>query len=261
MRTLMVGAAVAAYLGTAGMAAAGGMYEGSMKDAPAPIAPVHIWAGLYVGGSLGFGVGDTTGQLEFDEDRHVEHDGGFSLSDFLRSDFDVDGAIYGAHIGYNWQHGAKVFGIEAAINGTDIDGSALCGPIGIATCERELNYYATLVGRVGYAVNALHFYAFGGLAYGEVDTDVKLLNVLPLFDGSTDHLGWTGGVGIEMAITERFFVGVEYAHVDLGEEDFNVDFGCGEECEASSIRDQVDVIKIRASYKLGERHEPIESLK
>lgn len=293
MRTLMVGAAVAAYLGTAGMAAADGMYEGSMKDAPVePIAPVHIWAGLYVGGSLGFGVGDTSGELEMGDrkkgcggyecghssdiyimeqtKRPRGRDGG--LEGLLSSDFDIDGAIYGAHIGYNWQDGAKVFGIEAGINGTGIDGSALCGPFAIATCERELNYYATLVGRLGYAVNALHFYAFGGLAYGEVDTAVSFLGVEPLFNGSTDHFGYTGGVGIEMAITPRFIVGVEYAHVDLGEEDFNVDFGgvgvmsrCEKDRCGPSIRDEVDldfdVIKIRASMKLGEYHEPLEPLK
>ena len=309
MRKTLVCAAAAAYLGMAGSAVAGGMYEGegSMKDAPAPMPPAYIWAGLYVGGSLGFGVGDTAGELQTPENGQynppdVIHTKPEATQTFaimsvgqrgnnLGSDFDIDGAIYGAHIGYNWQHGQKVFGIEAAINGTDIDGSALCGPFAIATCERDLNYYATLVGRLGYAVNALHFYAFGGLAYGEVDTNVRVggLNGVSTsriggmaggfnrgFSGSTDHLGWTGGVGIEMALTERFFVGVEYAHVDLGKEDFSIDsrrhsglknLSCPSRCggRGMSVRDEVDmdfdVIKIRASYKFGERHEPLESFK
>jgi len=309
MRKTLVCAAAAAYLGMAGAAVAGGMYEGegSMRDAPAPMPPIHIWAGLYVGGSLGFGVGDTAGELQTPENgQYIPNDviptelevtqtlGIMPIrprGNNLDSDFDIDGAIYGAHIGYNWQDGAKVFGIEAAINGTDIDGSALCGPFAIATCEREVNYYATLVGRLGYAVNALHFYAFGGLAYGEVDTNVKVggFNGVSAsrvggigggfnrgFSGSTEHLGWTGGVGIEMALTERFFVGVEYAHVDLGEEDFSIDsrrhsgpidFACVSECggRGMSVRDEVDmdfdVIKVRASYKFGDRHEPLESFK
>jgi len=295
MRNIVLGAAVAALLATSVPAVAGGMYEskGSLKDEPAPMQPVHIWSGLYVGGSLGFGVGDTSGELKSGEGNKkpphviptdmdfetltiVERDNG-GLGGLLSSEFDVDGAIYGAHIGYNWQHGHKVFGVEGAINGTAIDGSALCGPFAIATCERELNYYATLVGRLGYAMNSLLFYGFGGVAYGDVDTDVSLLGVEPLFNGSTSHLGWTAGVGIEMALTERFIVGVEYAHVDLGEDDFNIGSGgdngafslaCVEgSCGGGgySVRDEVDmdfdVIKVRASYKFGKRHEPLESYK
>ncbi|RIA56105.1 outer membrane protein [Dichotomicrobium thermohalophilum] len=251
MRKLVFGAAAAACLGMAAPAMAGGMYDGSMKDAPVePIVHAPIWAGLYVGGSLGFGVGDTSGQLCFDG----------SCLDFLSSDYDVDGAVYGAHIGYNWQHGHKVFGIEAALNGTDIDGSEDCGPFfNFTTCERELDYYATVVGRLGYAVNNLLFYGFGGVAWGEVETDVSILGQ-NLFDGSETHVGWTGGIGIETALTERFFAGVEYAHVDLGEEDLSFDI-C--HCEGTDKVDMdFDVIKIRASYKLWDRgQEPLESYK
>ena len=39
-----------------------------MKDAPSAYdAPAAIWAGLYVGGWAGFGVGNTSGRLKFDK--------------------------------------------------------------------------------------------------------------------------------------------------------------------------------------------------
>lgn len=39
-----------------------------MKDAPSAYdAPAAIWAGLYVGGWAGFGVGNTSGRLTFDK--------------------------------------------------------------------------------------------------------------------------------------------------------------------------------------------------
>lgn len=39
-----------------------------MKDAPSAYdAPAAIWAGLYVGGWAGFGVGNTSGGLKFDK--------------------------------------------------------------------------------------------------------------------------------------------------------------------------------------------------
>ncbi len=286
MRTLVLGAAAAAYLGMAGAAMAGGLYEGddSMKDTPAPM-PVAIWSGLYVGGTVGFGTGDTSGKLDFKGEtaeevdwfrREVTNDfvGLDNIESLLATDYDVDGAVYGAFVGYNWQHGNKVFGIEAGLNGTDFDGHTKCALI--ADCNRELDYYARVVGRLGYAVDKFLFYGFGGVAWGDVETDVDL----PWggFTGSETHVGWTGGVGIEMALTERFFVGVEYAHVDLGEESFDVEYGNGgikksvcvlgsSPCGgASKVSDEVDmdfdVIKIRASYKLWDRaHEPLESYK
>jgi len=57
MRKTLVCAAAAAYLGMAGSAVAGGMYEGegSMKDAPAPLPPVATWTGFYIGAGVGAG--------------------------------------------------------------------------------------------------------------------------------------------------------------------------------------------------------------
>jgi len=300
MRKTLVCAAAAAYLGMAGSAVAGGMYEGegSMKDAPAPMPPVHIWAGLYVGGSAGFGVGDTSGQLNFHiDDKILEECGDYEkcqkmmheiaghqdnlyyaqtasiepelsasaiegiLESIFQEEYDINGAIYGAHVGYNWQHGQKVFGLEAGINGTDIDGNSNCGVLfNLPTCERELDYYGTLVGRLGYAVNNFLFYGFGGVAWGEVETDVSVFGET-LFDGSETHVGWTAGLGLEVAMTERFFVGVEYAHVDLGEETFNVVDENYIKID-NEVDVQFDVFKVRASYKLWDRaHEPLESFK
>jgi outer membrane immunogenic protein len=65
MKTLTVMAAAAAFVGVAGIASAADL-GGSYKDAPiASYGPRHSWAGLYIGGSAGFGVGDTSGQLKF----------------------------------------------------------------------------------------------------------------------------------------------------------------------------------------------------
>ena len=113
---------------------------GSLKDAPAAYdAPATIWAGLYVGGSVGFGVGDTTGKLKHDRKDREEEDypstvemafeggdyEGPDYSSLFSSDYDVNGAIYGVHVGYNFQSGNLVYGVELGINGTDIDGSIL----------------------------------------------------------------------------------------------------------------------------------------
>jgi outer membrane immunogenic protein len=239
---------------------------GSYKDAPMASAYVPTWGGLYVGGSVGFGVGDTAGRItgvDFDQPVEVldkrRGEGGSldGLSSLLSSEYDVSGAIYGAHIGYNWQRGPVVFGVEAGINGTDIDGSDsqtfAIGffPVGIQS-ERELDWYATLVGRLGYASGNSLFYAFGGVAWATVDTTLSVAT--PFGSGSTsgssDHVGWTAGVGIEHALTDRFSVRVEYSHVDLGEDTAQLALG-----SFATINDKVDLsfdaIKIGASYRFG----------
>jgi len=290
MRKLMVGAATAAFLGTAGSAAAGGMYEGegSMKD-PAPVAPIAIWSGLYIGGTVGFGTGDTSDRLDIETDEFdldlgiVELDESFvgPLEAFLGNDYDMDGAVYGGFIGYNWQMNNAVFGIEAGLNGTGFDGYTNCAII--ADCERELDYYGTVTGRLGYAVNNLMFYGFGGVAWGDVESKASLFGesvddlVSDLTEGeyssslnqSKTHVGWTAGVGIEFAFTERFIAGVEYAHVDLGEENyslFSADIPDGDGFVSVDVDNKVDVsfdvIKVRASYKLWDRtREPLETYK
>src|SRR5262245_27132231 len=65
-----------------------------------PIAPYAVanWSGLYVGGHIGYASGD----MEID-----------NLGVVPTYDFDVNGFVGGAQIGYNWQWNQFVFGLEA----------------------------------------------------------------------------------------------------------------------------------------------------
>ncbi len=228
-------AAIAAVMAIA-PAHAGDLYGGSLKDAPVVQTYVPDWGGLYIGGSAGFGVGDTSGELV-----------GIPL---LQSKYDVNGAIYGAHIGYNWQRGDIVYGLEAGYNGSAIDGSSSC--VLLLNCQRELDWYATGVARLGYASGSTLFYGFGGLAWGNVSTEIGFLSpAVPFLEGDESHFGWVAGVGLEHAFNDRFSVRVEYSHVDLGEEDTTLNFvGGGTLPVDDSVDLSFDAIKIGVSYKL-----------
>lgn len=262
-RAIIAALAAAASMSTTAYAA--DLHGGSLKDAPVAYdAPAAIWAGLYVGGSAGFGVGDTSGKLKFGkkgrDEESVEEvietkDSGPDFGSLFRSDYDIDGAIYGVHVGYNFQRDNLVFGAELGFNGTDIDGSDSCGLFGIAKCERSLDWYATAVARLGYASGRTLFYGFGGLAWGEVQTDISILGT-NFLNGSETHVGWVAGLGIEHALSDRFSVRVEYSHVDLGEEDVALGHGISSEVDLS-----FDAIKVGASYKLTGGHESLEPLK
>ena len=99
----------------------------------------------------------------------------------------LDGVLGGAQIGYNWQANAWVFGLEADIQGTSEDGSgsasetvtpagllilALPPTTGTLNYSEKLPWFGTVRGRLGVLANPNWlFYATGGLAYGEVDTN------------------------------------------------------------------------------------------
>jgi len=224
-------AAVAVLLSTSSVNAAD--MHASFKDVPIMENAVHNWAGLYLGGAVGFGVGDMTET---------------NLNNTYPNDtLNVNGAIYGAHLGYNIQRGAIVYGIEASFNGTGID-EVLNRPAvtaGTYTLEHELEWYGTLTSRLGYAQGATLFYGLGGAAWGKSKTLEALVGNAPHdFANSDDttNMGWTAGAGIEYAFNDRFSARVEYAHVDFGTKKT---FGGTDDIDLV-----IDTIKIGASYKL-----------
>ena len=220
-KTMMV--AAAALMTSFGAAAAAdlGGYGGSTKDGPVAYGPGISWAGLYAGASVGYAWGD----------------GELFVGPSLQTD--LDGAVFGAQIGYNFQRDNIVFGVEASFNGTDMDGSGFGGEV-----TSELNWYATAVARLGYSAGDLLVYGFGGVAWGDVTLGVEGL------ESEETHVGWTAGFGVERAVSDRFSVRLEYAHVDLGTEDHFVDV-CGS-CEGSA---EFDVVKVGVNYRFGSRHE------
>lgn len=255
-------AIIAATAALAGMGAVGGAHAadlGSSFNGEGVQTYTPNWAGVYIGGSAGFGTGDTSDAVDIDHPQIGPRLTGF-LERLLQSDYDVNGAIYGLHAGYNVQRGNLVFGVEAGFNGTDMDGASPCVVIGF--CQRELNWYGTGVARLGYAAGNNLFYGFGGVAWGDVKTKVGLASPgLTFIEGEESHLGWTAGLGLEHAFNDRFSVRIEYSHVDLGTENTALTF---RDRTIRHVSDDVDLsfdaIKIGASYKLtGER--AIEPLK
>ena len=121
----------------------------------------------------------------------------------------------GGTLGYNWQMGQAVFGLEGDVDWSNIRGSAACGG-GVTVCETRNDWLGTFRGRVGYAFDRFLPYVTGGLAVGDIKTSIAGL-------GSTNDTkaGWTVGGGIEAAIAGPWTAKVEYLYVDLGRGGFN----------------------------------------
>lgn len=252
-KTIM--AASAALVCTFGIAAAadlGGYQRGSLKDEPVA-AFFPSWAGLYVGGSVGYGWGDIKDGFTECYNCYLERE--VKSGGCCESGNDSDhahGLVYGALLGYNFQRGNIVFGPEISFNGSNIDGHTFD-----SFAKHELDWYGTAVGRLGYAYGSTLFYGFGGAAWGKVEsTDAE--GLLKIDD---TRVGWTAGIGIERAFSDRLSGRIEYAHIDLGSKSASAGFY--DDC--FTIKEKVDfdfdVVKVGLTYKLTGGEHPIEPLK
>src|SRR5262249_32748318 len=114
-------------------------------------------------------------------------------------------------IGYNWQRGALVFGVEADITSGSIDGSTLCPAAPAFSCSHDVNWLASVRGRLGVAANGNRtlFYTTAGGAW--VDTDYS--STAPGTTGFSDRqFGWVVGGGIEHMLTPNLTARVEYLY-------------------------------------------------
>jgi outer membrane immunogenic protein len=156
----------------------------------APEAHLFDWTGFYAGLNGGYGWGDS------------------KFTGAGNANTSPEGAILGGTIGYNYQWGQTVFGVESDIGWNNAKGSTNCA---LGSCETKSNWLGTTRLRLGYAFDRLMPYVTGGAAYGDVKARVPGLG-----SDSDTQFGWTVGGGLEYAFTPNWTVKAEYLHVDLG---------------------------------------------
>src|SRR5215208_2446965 len=167
MKKIILATVLAGLSSTAALAADLGARTPYTK-APAMVA-VSNWSGFYIGGNVGYGWGAGTTDFTF-LPSEVDF-GDRNASSNLKS----DGLMGGVQIGYNWQVGSIVTGVEADIQGSGMKGSSQAPLISVAGSVRgtlisdeKLSWFGTVRGRLGVtATPALLLYATGGLAYGQ----------------------------------------------------------------------------------------------
>ena len=183
------------------------------RAAPAPVyvAPVWTWTGFYIGAHAGYGG---------NEFEYLFNAPAIPISG--TTSVTSSGEFAGGQIGYNWQSGNWVFGIEADIAWAAIKAevTAASGPV-TATAGSELEWFGTVRGRLGYTWDRFMLYATGGYAYGSVKNSATALAAFVVPVGavasvSTTRSGWTVGGGFEYGLTPNWSVKTEYLYIDLG---------------------------------------------
>jgi len=177
----------------------GGAPRRLINDEPV-YGQAYSWTGLYIGANVGYGWSDADWQFAA-ASASTGHSG--------------NGALLGGQIGYNIQVRQFVFGAEADLSSSWIDGSTAC-PDPSFNCGHSFNWMASVRGRAGVAVygNRTLLYGTAGVAWADVDYTAKDAATGAQFGtGFSDtHVGWVAGAGVEHMLTRNLTARIEYLY-------------------------------------------------
>jgi outer membrane autotransporter protein len=194
-----------------------GLYKAPVKAPVVERAP--IWTGLYIGAIAGADYGGA--KMGFP-------DAGFS------SGPQIAGALVGGTLGYNYQIGPWVLGVEGDAGWTNARGSVACtgafNPAQVilsgTDCADRADFIATATARLGYAWGRALYYAKAGGAWTHETFTVTCNSLLPCLSPTggpltqisvaDDRAGWTVGYGVEFALTQNWSAKGEVNYIDFG---------------------------------------------
>jgi outer membrane immunogenic protein len=154
--------------------------------------PVATWTGIYGGVHLGAAWG-------------------YFLTDpVLPGPRDVAGDfMFGGQLGYSWQSGRIVYGVEA-------DGSWIRIRSVSPAALFEESSVVTARARVGYTFESFLFYLTGGVGFTQVKTSVT-----PFGSDSAVKTGVAGGAGLEWRFMPHWSARLEGLFVDVPRQNYN----------------------------------------
>ena len=190
------------------------------------------WSVFYLGGHVGYGWADWDGTIETTAGC-VGTCASAGYSDHTHT-LAGNGRNGGGQIGYNWQSGSLVFGVEADISWTNLGATGSFATdqynpsVWDKTFDLSLDYFGTARVRLGYATGwSIMPYITGGFAWGQTSGDLAVAysNVNGYVGTShasvkETHFGWTVGGGLEWKLSKNVSLKAEYLYVDLGGETY-----------------------------------------
>jgi outer membrane immunogenic protein len=183
-----------------------------------PPVPMFSWTGGYVGVNGGGAWGQTD---------HTVSASIIGSPAVTTGNFDVDGGLAGGTVGYSYQIGQWVLGLESDLDWANIEGTnstpiAVRGVAGNVAVTSRLQWLDTTRARLGWAFGHVMLYGTGGAAYGGL-TATTTASGAGLGTAATatradtqTRFGYAAGAGLEWAFTDNFTLKVEYLYVNLG---------------------------------------------
>jgi|tagenome__1003787_1003787.scaffolds.fasta_scaffold20930841_2 outer membrane immunogenic protein len=186
------------------------------KSAPVA-AQVYNWTGLYVGVNGGYGWGDQDPLTLY-------------TNRFDRTNFNINGGMFGGTVGAQIQQGYVVLGLEGDLDWANIKGNGISiptiggGPLQVPitlNITSNISAVGTARARLGVAMNNWLFYATGGAAFVKSSANGTSIagapcgtpGVLPNCAASAWRPGLAAGLGTEWAFSQNWSAKLEYLYI------------------------------------------------
>ena len=233
-------------LGTVGLIALGAAAPASAADmavkAPPPpvVAPIYNWTGFYIGANGGWA--QSRNCVDF-----------ILVGDFADGCRERSGGVAGGQLGYRWQTGQFVFGVEGQGDWADLSNTRVSLINPLFSTRTKTDGIGLITGQVGYAWNAALVYFKGGAAVtGNRFSILDTLTGTELAAASATRWGGTVGVGFEYGFAPNWSAGLEYDHLFMGNS--NNSFSVVNPIVAGAlnrISQDVDMVTVRVNYRFG----------
>ncbi len=238
MKKILLAAAIT--LGLAGSASAADM---AMKAPRAPLPlPVYNWTGFYVGANGGWGQSRNCWDF-VPAAGAVVADGCSTRS----------GGVIGGQLGYRWQAGQFVFGLEGQGDWADMKSSRLSAINPAFSTTTKTDGIGLITGQLGWAFNSALLYVKGGAAVTGNRHDIwTTAGGVTVASATSTRWGAAVGAGFEYGFTPNWSVGVEYDHLFMGHA--NNSFSVANPIVAGAanrISQDVDMLTLRVNYRFG----------
>lgn len=231
-----------ALLSLSPVARAADLPQKTYAPAPVMVASVYDWTGFYIGANGGYGTSRNCWGV-------VPLGGGVVIPDGCHSQ---SGGILGGQLGYRWQGGPVVFGLEAQGDWASLRSSHVSVVNPLLTDSSKVTGLGLFTGQIGYAWNAALLYVKGGAAL----TSNSLLQATTIGGVGLNYATstrWGGaiGVGFEYGFTPNWSAGIEYDRLIMGSANNSFSAPAGAAAVINRISQDVDMVTLRVNYKFG----------
>jgi outer membrane immunogenic protein len=215
--------------------------------------PGYDWTGFYIGPHIG-GVWADTDWIDVTGLLAPPNIPGFAIP------LDPHGFLAGGQVGFNYQTGSWVLGIEAQGSWTNATGrnSPLTAPPPAAIdthLDSDINWLVTVTGRIGHSINGSLLYLKGGLALADERHSAEITALggvpVPVKGSNGTRSGWVVGAGAEWVIAGNWSTRLEYNFMDFGTERFRIT-PSGTAPTPFDVDQQLHSLTVGVNYRFGQ---------
>ncbi|WP_025038556.1 outer membrane beta-barrel protein [Bradyrhizobium sp. DOA9] len=208
------------------------------KAPPAVIAvALYDWSGFYAGVNGGWGLSQNSWDF---------------AGTNPEGSHDSSGGTVGGQLGYRWQIGQTVLGVEGQGNWADFRGSNVSAVFSNTDNRTSTEAFGLITGQIGYAINNVLLYAKGGAAIVSSRYEVNsIASGVRLGSADTTRFGGVVGAGFEVNLTPNWSAGLEYDHVFMPTSDVGFAAAGGGTLGNDRIHQELDLVTARLNYKFG----------